>query len=400
MAQKFTVQDGNLTFDPTTGVVELFQAGAEVARTLTAAAGGWEVNNTLTGAGFERVLTASDVFTANTPLNLIGDINTATPPTTEAITSLLQFRDLADDDSIVRIGYDGENILRIENLMGQNGATSIALAVTNGSNVTRDIFTARGDTAGKIQFFASSLTLFGGSTFGNVAVSSNDAFLAWQAQRRIASTQTGMAVEGDLSNDPTTGGVQDTHIALQNDFGNAVGDIDWQSTTDLSIINRVHAGSIILIAEDTAGTERTILTGDPDAITTLTGDTELRFDVAAVEASRIQAATVQTTDATVTEILAVAVASGESKGFEIHVIGREDATGDSVFVRVFVAISNQAGTTSFVGGLTTDRTDVAGSSTWAITVAADDTTDELTVDVTGEAAHTIDWKIRLNEINV
>ena len=42
--------------------VALFDAGTEVARTLPAASGGWEVNNTLTGGGFERALTESDGF--------------------------------------------------------------------------------------------------------------------------------------------------------------------------------------------------------------------------------------------------------------------------------------------------------------------------------------------------
>jgi hypothetical protein len=40
---------------------ELFQVGVSVARTLTAALGGLEANNTLTGAGFERVLTTGDL---------------------------------------------------------------------------------------------------------------------------------------------------------------------------------------------------------------------------------------------------------------------------------------------------------------------------------------------------
>jgi hypothetical protein len=40
---------------------KLYHAGAEAARTLTGAAGGLEVNNAATGAGFERALTASDL---------------------------------------------------------------------------------------------------------------------------------------------------------------------------------------------------------------------------------------------------------------------------------------------------------------------------------------------------
>jgi len=41
----------------------LFDTGAKVARTLPAAGGGFQVNNTLTGGGFERALTTSDIST-------------------------------------------------------------------------------------------------------------------------------------------------------------------------------------------------------------------------------------------------------------------------------------------------------------------------------------------------
>lgn len=44
------------------GDVHLYDDGAVVTRTLPAASGGLEANNTLTGAGFERVLTSSEKF--------------------------------------------------------------------------------------------------------------------------------------------------------------------------------------------------------------------------------------------------------------------------------------------------------------------------------------------------
>ena len=258
--------------------VELSALGNIVLRTLTAANGGCEINNTLTGSGFERVLTASDQSETAGPFNIIADINTATPPTTEAITAQLRFLDLAQDDVIGTLGFEGTNDLNLRNVMRE--------------------------------------------------------------------------------------------------------------------------GEIIITAVDTGGTERTILTGDPDAITTLTGDTELQFVSADVLASRVQAAIVTTTDATVTEIIGIAVPSGEGFGFEIHLMGTQDSTGDTVFERVFGAIRNQAGTTALVGSTITDRTDDAGATTWTIAVAADDSADELTVDVTGEAAHTIDWKVRVHLLNV
>lgn len=55
-------------FDPD-GDVTLYHIGAAVVRTLTAAAGGLEANNTLTGAGFERVLTVGDLVGIPTQFN-------------------------------------------------------------------------------------------------------------------------------------------------------------------------------------------------------------------------------------------------------------------------------------------------------------------------------------------
>ena len=127
---------------------------------------------------------------------------------------------------------------------------------------------------------------------------------------------------------------------------------------------------------------------------------ELSLIAGGIEAKRLLTATLQTTAVTTTEIIAIPVASGEGFGFRINIIGTEDATGDTVFESIFGAIRNQAGTTAIVGSSITDRTDDAGASTWVITVAADDTTDELTVDVAGEAAHTIDWKVSVELLNV
>jgi hypothetical protein len=111
-------------------------------------------------------------------------------------------------------------------------------------------------------------------------------------------------------------------------------------------------------------------------------------------------ATVQTTDATQTEIISIAVASGTTFGYRINIVGNEAATGDTVFESIFGAIHNQGGTTAIVGSDIVDRTEDAGATAWVVTVAADDTTDALTVDVTGEAAHTIDWKVNVEILDV
>ena len=111
-------------------------------------------------------------------------------------------------------------------------------------------------------------------------------------------------------------------------------------------------------------------------------------------------ATLQTTDATQTEIISISVASGTTFGYRINIVGNESATGDTVFESIFGAIHNQAGTTAIVGSDIVDRTEDAGAAAWVVTVAADDTTDALTVDVTGEASHTIDWKVSVEILDV
>jgi len=162
------------------------------------------------------------------------------------------------------------------------------------------------------------------------------------------------------------------------------------------------SGGASMLNEAASATNPTLI---PDNANLSTGIGSSSADVLSVitnsiEAKRIVAATVQTPEAAVTEIIGIPVASGEGFGFEIHVMGTQDATGDTVFERIFGAIRNQGGTTALVGSTVTDRTDDAGASTWVIAVAADDTADELTVDVTGEASHTIDWKVRVELLNV
>ncbi len=101
--------------------VDIVRNGVDqVALTLAPAAGGLSVNNTLTGAGLERVLTIGDIGAGNpfaTSLGILGDINTATPPTTEAITADLELRDLQNVNVIGSFGFDASNTLDLKNLM-------------------------------------------------------------------------------------------------------------------------------------------------------------------------------------------------------------------------------------------------------------------------------------------
>ncbi|KKN24764.1 hypothetical protein LCGC14_0891490, partial [marine sediment metagenome] len=108
--------------------------------------------------------------------------------------------------------------------------------------------------------------------------------------------------------------------------------------------------------------------------------------------------TTQTTDATQTTIVSISVTSGTSLYFTIKGHGRENATGDTKGSKIEGIIENTGGTTVLVGSLHIIDIDTAGAATWDITAEANDGTDALDIKVTGEAAHTIDWKLRVETI--
>ena len=72
---------------------------------------------------------------------------------------------------------------------------------------------------------------------------------------------------------------------MANSAGTEVGDINYLSSQNMNLRNLVHGGSIILTAQDSAGTNRTILNGDPDAQTTLRADTQLNLQTNAGESA-------------------------------------------------------------------------------------------------------------------
>lgn len=75
----------NILIDQDAEVTITRTGGTAVARTLAAASGGFEVNNALTGVGFERVLTTSDIVS---PTGEIGAIKTAdTSRTTDVLAA-------------------------------------------------------------------------------------------------------------------------------------------------------------------------------------------------------------------------------------------------------------------------------------------------------------------------
>lgn len=88
-----------------------------------------------TESGVEYDLTALGGSPFATPLQILGNINTATPPTTEAVTSALQFMDLAGDDLLGDLRFIGSNTMTLRNYMhgGQIRIEGESAAGTNRS---------------------------------------------------------------------------------------------------------------------------------------------------------------------------------------------------------------------------------------------------------------------------
>jgi hypothetical protein len=123
----------SVTIDTTD--VTLVHLGTDVARTLAAASGGLEANNTLTGAGFERVLTTSDQgaaavqhveqttdTTVNNSITLVNTQLTFTdvPTGFYRIDGMFLLRDVAVSGSGARIdcsitGADSDSVARLSN---------------------------------------------------------------------------------------------------------------------------------------------------------------------------------------------------------------------------------------------------------------------------------------------
>ncbi|KKL09422.1 hypothetical protein LCGC14_2566020, partial [marine sediment metagenome] len=111
--------------------------------------------------------TFTDNVTFGKTPSIKGDINTATPPTTEAITALLNFIDLAQDDTIGSLGFTAANDLVLSNLMeggdlafstvtptaGAGGAITLAAGASVGTALTGGAVTV---TAGNASALGSA----------------------------------------------------------------------------------------------------------------------------------------------------------------------------------------------------------------------------------------------------
>lgn len=108
----------------------------------------------------------------------------------------------------------------------------------------------------------------------------------------------------------------------------------------------------------------------------------------------ISTATVQTTDATPTTLVDISIASDTEKLITLKVHGHEEATDDHIWKFMTIGAKNVGGTVSLVGGVDSATGYDAGASAW--TIVASVSTSNVRITVTGEAAHTIDWRAHIS----
>lgn len=114
-----------------------------------------------------------------------------------------------------------------------------------------------------------------------------------------------------------------------------------------------------------------------------------------VEVTPSTIATLQTTNATVTDIATIAIAAGETVMVRGFGVAQGPSTASVGFEFIGTA-HNAAGTTTLTGQNVRTHDDQTNS--YALTIDADDTGDTLRIRATGIAATTIDWRISFETV--
>ena len=216
-----------------------------------AANGRYDIN--LTGPLTESIVDIRllDIAAIGATLVINTDIATATTPTTELVTGNYEIWDLDNTDLLAQIGFVGNNTLGIRNRM-HGGQT-----ILSGEN-------AAGTFA----------TMFAGDPDGVSTM------MYAGAARFIASANGVVAIKSTGNTD-----TEARALSFWHQDGTGRGFIGHNGAADFNVANQINSGSIIVTALDAGAAIRTILVGDPDGVTTLTGDTNVALEAAAGETS-------------------------------------------------------------------------------------------------------------------
>ena len=254
-----------------------------------------------------------------------------------------------------------------------------------------------------VQAAGSYLTDITGESFGDLSnvvltTPSNTQVLQFNGTNwvNVAASSVGVTDHTALSNIGTNTHAQiDTHIADSTlHFTQAAISITESQISDLqSYILAAGVTYENLSANGDIGTGSTqVAQGDHDhsgVYEPANANIQSHISSTTVHVTK-QIDTVQTTDATPTVLATIAIATDEEKVLKIRAHGHEDATDDHIWKDMTLGVKNIAGTASLVGGVDSAVGTDAGAAAW--TIVASVSSGNVIVTVTGEAAHTIDWR--------
>jgi hypothetical protein len=177
------------------------------------------------------------------------DINTATPPTTEAVTGNYTIVDLAEDDTLATLGYTASNTLVLKNLM-HSGDVAIDGEISTGGTTHRGALFEPGSSTSTMSLYADN---------NKKVVTAGDGVQIWG----ISSTQ-GPRIEGY-----TDDGVTEKWV------------LDSQGSFGLDITNKGVNGFTILKGTNASSSVVTELATDPNqGVKLYHQDTEVAKSVA------------------------------------------------------------------------------------------------------------------------
>ena len=271
------------------GGVEVRFNNQNAMRTVIAASGSLEVNNTVTGGGFERVLTTADLGGA-VALNDLTDVTLTTEATGDILyksagdwidTSALvinpaaavEIKHAGNSSLVTRAdGYDMWGSVATDPTVGGNQDTYLRLLNSGGTQIGYLGYINEEQLTIRNYIHDGNVRLEGEDGSGNVRImfdsdpgSGTSIYHPGTNQVRIGTAADGIQISSDSSNNPAVGGVQDVRIVFANSLGNIVGFMDWEGTIDWTMENSTHGGSIILQAQDSAGAVHEMINMDPDA---------------------------------------------------------------------------------------------------------------------------------------
>jgi hypothetical protein len=223
----------------------------------------------------------------------------------------------------------------------------------------------------------------------------------------VAATTAALTLSTDVENADTIDGVTlatGDRVLIKNQAAGAENGIYTVNATgaptrtdDFDDDKDAVLGAVVAVNEGTANKQTFWQMTNTTAVTVGT-TAQTWAQVGGASANRWTEAVLETTDATVTSIVDIALSPADATAVRGFIIGTEVSTANSFAANFFAAGKNNGGTSAELASAVIDKLDASPASAWDFTIDVDDTGDNLRLRVTGEAATTIDWRIQYEVI--